>query len=305
MSVSKNRPDPAVPVYMGPAPPENGAAGDGPVAAAPVAGVTVAGVPADSPGGTGSPVEGRGPRVTLESFEGPLDLLLYLVREDELDIGDIPIARITEQYLELIDDLATLDLDLAGEYLVMATTLMRIKAKMLLPRDEDEDDEDEVDPRRELMRRMLEYREFKRVAEGLGERQNEWREIFSRATAPLPESEDGETEMDDLGVGVMDLCRAFRDVLARVEKESPFAIESEDYSVEEQMDWIREECGRSEDGVPFLRLFEGRLSRSLVITTFLALLEMVRQREIVTSQVDRFGEIWIRPATEAEPANES
>ena len=140
MSVSENRPDPAVPVYMGPAPPENGAAGDGPVAAAPVAGVTVAGVTAGSPEGTGSPVEGRGPRVTLDSFEGPLDLLLYLVREDELDIGDIPIARITEQYLELIDDLATLDLDLAGEYLVMATTLMRIKAKMLLPREEEDDE---------------------------------------------------------------------------------------------------------------------------------------------------------------------
>jgi segregation and condensation protein A len=297
MSVPENRPEPAAPVYLGPAPPENGAAGNGPGRSA------AEQTPPSESGAEDMPVEGRGPRVSLERFEGPLDLLLYLVREDELDIGDIPIARITEQYLELIDDLSTVDLELAGEYLVMATTLMRIKAKMLLPREEEDEEEDEADPRRELLRRMLEYREFKRVAEGLGERQDEWREIFRRASAPLPELED--EEADDLGVGIMDLCRAFRDVLARVEKESPFAIQSEDYSIEEQMDWIREECSRHEDGVPFLRLFEGRLNRSLVITTFLALLEMVRQREIVTRQVDRFGEIWIHVATEAEPANES
>jgi hypothetical protein len=157
------------------------------------------------------PVEGTGPQIHLDRFEGPLDLLLFLIREDELEITDIPISRITDQYLATIGDLDALDLDKAGEYLVMATTLMRIKAKMLIPRDpDDEDDEDEDDPRAELVRRLLEYREFKRVAEQLGERQDEWRHVFSRAGSPIPEVEGGDDEFEDLGVSLIDLFRAFR-----------------------------------------------------------------------------------------------
>jgi segregation and condensation protein A len=281
------RPEPAATVFHGPEPPENGASGPS------ASNGTPAATADDAP-----PVEHRGPRVSLERFEGPLDLLLHLIREEELDIGDIPIARITDQYLEMIEDLSEVDLDLAGEYLVMATTLMRIKARALLPRDEEEEDEDEVAEHRALFRRLLEYREFKRVAEELGERQDEWREIFRRAAAPIPEDEA--EEVDDLGVGMVELLRAFRDVLARAEAENPFEVETESYSVEEQIDIIRAACVRSPRGVPFERLFEGHRSRPLLITTFLALLEMIRLREIVANQPERFGEIWLRRATEVE-----
>ncbi|MEZ5065126.1 MAG: segregation/condensation protein A [bacterium] len=301
MTPPSDRPEPAAPVFLRP---ESATGGADAAVAGPEAAATGSPSTAEVRAAMEEGLELKGPRVSLERFEGPLDLLLHLIREDELDIGDIPIARITAQYLETIQDLATVDLDLAGEYLVMATTLMRIKAKMLLPRDESPDDEDEEDPRAALVRRLLEYREFKRVAEQLGERQDEWRDIFRRAASPIPEVERDDGE-DDLGVDLMELFRAFRDVLSRVERESPFAIESEDYSVEEQMDWIRTICTSSEEGVPFGRLFRGRQTRSLVITTFLALLEMVRLRQLVAHQADRFGEIWLKRATEVESTHES
>jgi len=243
-------------------------------------------------------------QVRLDAFCGPLDLLLYLIRRAEVDIHDIPIARITEQYLELIDDLSTVDLELAGEYLVMATTLMRIKAKMLLPREEEDEEEDESDPRRELLRRMLEYREFKRVAEVLGERQESWREVFYRSAAPLLE-ESEEEGPSDLDVSLIDVLRAFKTVLDRLDRERPLEMEAEEYSVEEQMQFIRTECRRREEGITFFELFESLLSRAFVITTFLALLEMMRNAEVVVHQVDRFGEIWIRPKTEATSSHES
>lgn len=311
---ASRRPEPAAPVYGAeatePTPPaaaeESSAAVDG---AGTVEGLPAAAQPgAAAPAANGEskplPVEGKGPKVAVAEFEGPLDLLLYLIHEEELDIGDIPIARITDQYLESIQDLTHVDLDLAGEYLVMATTLMRIKAKMLLPRDPEDEDADEIDERAELVRRLLEYREYKRVAEDLGERQDEWRSIFRRAASPIPEPEREDAE-DDLGIELMDLFRAFRDIVARAKRETTFAVETEEYSIEEQMDFIRGECGRFADGVPFHRLFEGQLTRSLLITTFLALLEMVRMRELVANQVDSFGEIWLRRATEVETPHEA
>jgi segregation and condensation protein A len=174
---------------------------------------------------------------------------------------------------------------------------MRIKARMLVPRDEEEEDEEAVDPRAELVRRLLEYREFKRVAETLGEREEEWRGVFRRIAAPLPEGEsDGE-----LDVSLLELFRAFHKVLAELDRAGPLEMETEEHSVEERMDVIREECARRPEGVPFSLLFEGRRSRSLLITTFLALLELVRAREIIAHQVDRFGEIWLQEARGAAP----
>lgn len=285
--------------------------------ALPTNGVSTPAVPARSAPANGAPakgardpdvmpVEGKGPRVELEHFEGPLDLLLFLIREEKVEITDIPIARITDQYLETIGDLDEVDLDSAGEYLVLATTLMRIKAKMLIPRDDDEDDEDEEDPRVELMRRLMEYREFKEVAESLGDRQNEWRNIFARAASPLPEGEgeDDPDELADLGVSLIGLCRAFRTALAQMPSTTSIHMETESYSVDEQMDFIRVECDRREAGVAFLELFQGVRSRQLVITTFLALLEMIRQREIMVHQVDQFGEIWLKRATEEASTHE-
>jgi segregation and condensation protein A len=248
------------------------------------------------PSGT-TAVAGDGYRVRLDRFEGPLDLLLHLIREEKVDVTDIPIARITEQYLESIADIESLDLDRAGEYLLMAATLMRIKARMLVPRDPEEEEEEDEDPRAALVRRLLEYREFKRVAEALAERQEEWREIFYRSAAPLLESEEAEEAA--LDVSLVDILRAFQTVLDRLDRERPLELEGERYSVEEQMEFIRTACGRREEGVTFFELFERLLSRAFVITTFLALLEMMRNAEVAAHQVDRFGEIWIRPRAQA------
>ncbi len=277
--------EPAAPVLRGPDAPS---AGDG---------------TADGDAPRPLPVEGTGPRIHLDQFEGPLDLLLFLIREEEMEITDIPIARITDQYLATVGDLDALDLDKAGEYLVMATTLMRIKAKMLIPRDADDDeDEDDEDPRAELVRRLLEYREFKRVAEGLGERQDEWRSIFSRAGSPIPEVEGGDDELEDLGVSLVDLFRAFREIVVRAVPETPLHMQTEEYSVEECIDVIRGAVELKADGVPFGSLFRDLKDRNRVITTFLALLEMIRQREIVARQVERFGEIWLKSSATEETA---
>ena len=248
------------------------------------------------------PVAGDGYEVHLDQFEGPLDLLLYLIREEKVDVTDIPIARITEQYLESIRDLDELDLERAGEYLLMAATLMRIKAKMLIPKDPDEEEEEEEDPRAELVRRLLEYQEFKRVAEVLGRREEEWRSIFGRAASPLPD--DGTDEPEELDHSLIDLFRAFKTILDRLETEQPLEMEAEEYAVDEQMAFIRFECARREEGVAFSALFFEVRSRQYVITTFLALLEMIRESEVQISQVDRFGEIWITKRTEAAPAHE-
>lgn len=253
-----------------------------------------------APAAPPAPVEGTGPRVRLDSFEGPLDLLLYLIKEEQVDITDIPIARITDQYLATLGDLDDLDLDRAGEYLVMAAELMRIKARMLIPRETDEEEEEAVDPRAELARRLLEYREFKRVAEDLSRREEEWRGIFHRAAAVWDPPANGD---DELGVSLLDLMRAFKSILEAQAKDLPIEMQTATYSVDDQIDVIRTELDRFEDGVPFERIFEGRRSRPLLIATFLALLELVRLREIVARQAESFGEIWIQRAREDASAD--
>jgi segregation and condensation protein A len=244
-------------------------------------------------------VEGDGYRVSLEKFEGPLDLLLYLVRKEEVDIYDIPISRITDQYLESIQDIGTseIDLDRAGEFLLMAATLMRIKARMLVPRDEDSaEDGEEVDPREELVRRLLEYRAFQDVAESLRGREEEWRDVFVRAGSYTAEPEpEGFT---DLGVSIVDLFRAFRRMLDNLREETPFEMRAAEYSVDERMVFLRRECEQGPDGVPFRRILGAAPTRALLIATFLGLLELIRLREVLIAQVDRFGEIWIRQRKE-------
>jgi segregation and condensation protein A len=249
---------------------------------------------ADAPAAEPLPVEGDGYRVSLEKFEGPL----YLIRKEKVDICDIPISRITDQYLESIEAMERLDLDLdrAGDYLLMAATLMRIKARMLVPRDEEEAEEDEIDPREELVRRLIEYREFKQVAETLRIREEEWRDVFFRAGSLRPEVPEPEG-FTDLGVSIVDLFRAFRRMVAKLDQQAPLRMVSEEYSVDERMDAIRDLIGE-DDGAPFTKLFGDSPTRALLVATFLGLLELIRLREIVADQVDRFGEIWIRPRKE-------
>ncbi|MDP7032045.1 MAG: segregation/condensation protein A, partial [Gemmatimonadota bacterium] len=167
-----------------------------------------------------------------------------------------------------------------------------IKSRTLIPREDEDLEDEEEDPRAELVRRLLEYREFKKVSELLGDREQEWRGIFERGPSALPEAEDPGTESLDLTM--LELYRAFRTVLSNRPDDTPFTLEPEEYSVEERTEAILAECDRNSEGVSFARLFEGTPSRANVITTFLALLELIRKRVLAVNQADLFGEIWLR-----------
>jgi segregation and condensation protein A len=225
--------------------------------------------------------------VKLPRFEGPLDLLLHLIKRDEVDIYDIPIARITQEYLATLDLMKELDLEVAGEFLVMAATLIRIKVQMLLPRPALEEEE-ELDPREELVRRLLEYRKFKEAAERLKEREEDRRRMFERGDVPVI-PEDGVALVD---VSLFDLLDGLRDVLRRLSEVPVHQVELDEVSIEEMMDRLR--GALAADGrVLFKDLLSGVRSRLEAIVTFMALLELMRLGEAEARQEETFGDIWI------------
>ena len=231
-------------------------------------------------------------KVRLEIFEGPLDLLLYLIKRDELDIYDISLERITRQYLEYLQAFKELNIDVAGEFVVMAANLIYLKSRSLLPVDQQppEEDVEEDDPRWELIRQLIEYKKFKEAAAELQLKQLEQEAMFVRppngtetvtAAAPLRLGE----------VGIFQLINAFQAVIKRVEaREDLREIFGEHYTVSEKIDWILQ---RVRDGVPlrFSELFLGIASRVEVVVTFLALLELIRLRQVRATQADPFAEI--------------
>lgn len=229
-------------------------------------------------------------KVKLEVFEGPLDLLLYLIKRDELDISDIPIAQITDQYLAYLDLMRLLDLDIAGEFLVMAATLMQIKSRMLLPRPPVPDEEDEADPRAELARRLLEYQRFKEVADALGGLETQQRGVFSRPGGLAEVAETPE------GVGfeatLFDLISAFSKILQEIPRESFLQIVREPFTVEQKIHEILHGL-RSVGRVSFHQLFRPGGSRLEIVATFLAILELIRAKEILVRQRTPFGEIVV------------
>lgn len=215
--------------------------------------------------------------VKLAVFEGPLDLLLHLIRQNEVDITDIPIARIAEQYLETIGLMQDLNLDVAAEYLVMAATLALIKSRMLLP-DESQEDDEPSDPRAELVQRLLEYQRFKEAAETLSKRRLLGRDVFS-VVGPGPErTPDGEREIE---VGLFELVAAFKTVLDQVDSTGlRHEIETEHVTVRDRMMDVMEILERNES-IEFMQIFrsadgEGLPSRSVLVATFLAILELAR-----------------------------
>lgn len=215
--------------------------------------------------------------VKLAVFEGPLDLLLHLIRQNEVDITDIPIARIAEQYLETIELMQELNLDVAAEYLVMAATLALIKSRMLLP-DEGEDEEDAVDPRAELVQRLLEYQRFKEAAETLSRRRLLGRDVWS-VVGPGPEkTPESEREIE---VGLYELVSAFKDVLDQAQSETlRHEVETESVTVRSRMLVVMDLLEESEN-VEFMRIFEtpgesGPPTRPVLVATFLAILELAR-----------------------------
>lgn len=215
--------------------------------------------------------------VKLAIFEGPLDLLLHLIRQNEVDITDIPISRIAEQYLETIELMQVLNLDVAAEYLVMAATLALIKSRMLLP-DEAQEEEEGLDPRAELVQRLLEYQRFKEAAESLSRRRLLGRDVWS-VIGPGPErTPEAEREIE---VGVFELVAAFKEVLSKVEASTlRHEIETEHVTVRDRMMDVMEILEANES-VEFMQIFQsadgpGLPSRPVLVATFLAILELAR-----------------------------
>ena len=235
-------------------------------------------------------------QVKLEHFEGPLDLLLYLIKEHEVDIYDIPISLVTQQYLQYLELLKLLDLEVGSEYLLMAATLLRIKSKMLLPRRPEEDDDEAVDPREELVQRLLEYRQFKEAAGVLSEHQEKNADVYYHPPVENWEEElNGVETLDTRLVGnlnLWDLLQAFKFTLDRTTGDPDRTVERETISIEDRMDDILDNL-KKRKSVFFSSLFQEELSRSFLIVTFLALLELIRQNRVVFEQTDTLGEIWL------------
>lgn len=231
-------------------------------------------------------------KIRLEIFEGPLDLLLYLVKRDHLNIYDIPIAKVAEQYLEYINLMQLLDLNIVGEFLVMAATLMQIKSKMLLPAEESQGQEEEEDPRAELVKRLLEYEKFKEIAENLRQREIGQREVFKR-----PALEKDKEILEPSGevyfeASIFDLINAFSRALEDIPKDLFYEVIKDEFTIEEKIHEILHALLISES-LRISDLFGKEKHKMEIIVTFLAILELIRLKEIIARQRDLFGEIEV------------
>jgi segregation and condensation protein A len=241
----------------------------------------------------GQPLVRPRPGVTfkLPRFEGPLDLLLHLIKRDEMDIYDIPIAHITAQYLKYIEIMQLLDLDVAGEFLVMAATLMRIKAKMLLPLPKSDDEEDEGDPREELVQRLLEYRLYKEASGTLKEQEAVRRSIFERGMVP---TEDDAGPLPLAPATLFDLLEALNRVMARRPERSVYAIQTEVWDIEDKMSLIVRTV--SEEGqLRFSQVMAQASERMEIVVSFMALLELIKMGRVIVIQDANFADILILP----------
>src|SRR5215813_14432593 len=233
-------------------------------------------------------------RVKLEIFEGPLDLLLYLIRKDEIDIYDIPIARITEQYLAYLELMQELDISVAGDFLVMASTLIYIKSKMLLPPDPKVDGEEDLseDPRAELVERLLEYQKFKSAAQMLYSRGEIESACYTRG--PL----ETDSSNPEVSTTLFDLLRVFREVLKRAEDQIEMEIARDEMTIAEKLAQIHAMLEERER-INVRELFEMSRSKRELIITFLALLELVKEWKIYLIQDEPFGDIFARRRADA------
>ncbi|MCG8608568.1 segregation/condensation protein A [bacterium] len=233
-------------------------------------------------------------RVQLEKFEGPLDLLLFLIRKSEVDIYDIPIAEITKQYLAYLEIIQFLDLENAGEYVLMAATLIRIKAQLLLPKPELEDEEVE-DPREELVQRLLEYQSYKEVAGSLSEFESSQRGLYSRGFFEFEYNEDEEPG-EALGAGevtLFNLMAAFVDVMKRIPPITQHEVEHIPATIEDQSDFVLGYLDKHGES-PFTEIMAEIKERIILIVTFVAILELVKGKQIILNQSKPFSDIWIR-----------
>lgn len=242
-------------------------------------------------------------KVDLDVFEGPLDLLLYLIRKDEVDIYNIPIESITTQYMEYLSVMRMLDLNIAGEFIVMAATLMMIKSRMLLPVEErsDEEEEDEVDPRWDLVRQLVEYKKYKDIASQLKEHEFYQENVFDFGGKNVVSADKDDAGLALQDVGLFDLIAAFNEVLKKAPAESFDEIADDRFTVADKIDTVLVAVRRG-GHLSFSRMFADMASRNEIICTFLALLELLRLRQIIAVQDQHLGDIVIAGNEESDVA---
>ena len=251
----------------------------------------------------GLDIEEAAYRIHLDQFEGPLDLLLHLIKKNEINIYDIPMALITRQYLDHIKIMKSLNLEVAGEFLVMAATLIHIKSRMLLPVEPSEEEDEGPDPRADLVRQLLQYKQFKEAALELGEREQLWRQVFARPAFSAAEKDETEEMPQDLTL--FDLMDALQDILGRTPSSPLLEVSADQLTVKDRMNYVLERL-EEDSALSFDVLFRPEEGRSVLIVTFLALLELIRLRLVRAYQAEAFGPILLSrgflPATEgAEP----
>jgi len=240
----------------------------------------------------------------LENFEGPLDLLLFLVRKNEIDIQNIQIVNITRQYMEYIELMKALNLDIAGDFLVMASTLMYLKSRALLPAKDEEEEDDGVDPLEDLKRQLLEYQQYKDAAQMLKEQNILDKDVFVRSDFTEPDSVDVTPLMGE--VSLFDLLSALKNVMDRSDEQGPvMEVSVEHLSVKDMIGEIMEKIRDKRDGTVFEALFEGTRDTLSIITMFLALLELMKLQAIKVYQNASFSTIYIRPVLDEEAGVET
>lgn len=230
-------------------------------------------------------------KVEIDQFQGPLDLLLYFIRRDEIDINDIPIAKITAEYLQIVEDMKSMNLSVAGEFILMAATLMRIKSKMLLPRPDLDDLGEPIDPRTELVQQLIEYKKYKDIADNLSEK---WEALSYQHERSLTQSiDDIEEEINYLKeISVFELAKHFKEVMDRAPEINPYEVDLNTLDLSDKKQFILS----SFDGrgiLSFERLLKSCKSKLEVVITFIALLDLVQQFKIAVFQSSLFEDIEI------------
>ncbi len=235
-------------------------------------------------------------KIELPIFEGPLDLLFYLIKKEEINIYDIPIAKITKQYLETIELMKELDLEIAGEFILMAATLIQIKVRMLLPKEAETTEEEEEDPRAELVRKLLDYKRFKEVAESLISIEDRQRRYFPHSNFDWAKSYSqvqgvsNEELLKD--ISLFDLFKAFKTALDNAPKVTTHEVHTINITVDEQIDFLINEL-EIKKRLAFSDLMEKLNERTVIIVTFIAILELIKNHKITVQQAESFGELWI------------
>ena len=230
-------------------------------------------------------------KIHLDTYDGPLDLLLDLIKKQEIDIHNIPIAKITGQYLDYLHKLETLDMDISADFIYMAATLIYIKSKMLLPPDPLAGPEQSEDPRADLVQRLVEHEKFKSAAQLLHQRQQIEENVWSKPDRSLYEGEGSEAE---LIVSLVDLVKVFQQVLERRKEVVKIDLHHNEFTVAQMMELLRQHLVTANDGIQLVAFFESCPSRHAMIVALLAVLELVRLQAIILTQPEQFGDIRLR-----------